>query len=379
MTVLLLIGCAEPGRDGVGDYSRRLAAAMTDRGIRTVIVATHDKFTTALRRENQAAGTQSVPVVRIPQGAEGGQRAALIGAALDRERPDWVSFQYVPYSFQPKGIPLGFLRRLAPLLTSYRTHVMFHECWVGITKASPWKHHLTGFFQRGVVKHFLAAVSPELITTSNELYRAVLGRAGIPAELLPLFSNIEVARQPTAPFAGPHAALLNTPGDQLRDRYLIAGIFGSIYPQLDLGAELPRLLGRARESGRQLLLIAFGRAGADGIARLREAAASADDALLLAVLGELDEAQVSAVLSKLEVALSCTPRQHLGKSGVFAAMRLHGVEVISSVDEPLPEYTELIETATAELYARAPQEWSVAGVADRFLSQLVTEQNQPQP
>ena len=370
MRLLLLCGSAAPGRDGVGDYSRRLGAALQAKGVEVRLLATHDKQVPAILREQQAEGAALVDTTRLPYATPARRRSAAIGVLVKEFKPDWVSLQYVPYSFQPKGLPLAFVSQLGSLLAGVRVHVMFHECWVGISRISPWRHRLTGLGQRFVARRLVRGLRPRLISTSNELYRAVLATNGIDARLLPLFSNIEVARARVQGWRGEGAALLNEQAGTLATNYLVAGIFGTIYPQVDLGRELRRLRRRAEDGDRRLLVVTFGRAGAEGLRRLENELAALPDPPALVKLGELPAASVSAALQLLEVAISCTPRQHLGKSGVYAAMRRHGVEVIATVDERVPEYEALIEAAIARLGERPADHWSATWVADRLREQL---------
>lgn len=366
MTLLFLLGCAEPGADGVGDYTRRLAGEMLRKGYRVLLVATHDCVAEAAREE-QAVSDTSVPVVRIPRGWNDHERFALLTDVLKQETVDWVSVQYVPYAFQPRGLPYLFTGRLAQILAPYRTQVMFHECWVGISRTSPLKHRLIGPLQAYVARRMIRIMAPEWVTTSNELYQRVLKRGGIRAGLLPLFSNI-----PFAPFPAPStkkdvkpsvANFLEEAPARLRNRSLVCGVFGTIYPETNLGEELKRLLAQAQHDDRELLLVAFGRSGKTGTARLDEIEAAFGTDLRVIRLGELGAASISAVMQCLDVSISCTPRQHLGKSGVFAALRRHGVRVIANVDEEIPEYTDLVEAAVDRLYARPPESWGVEWVA----------------
>lgn len=360
MTVLFIHGCAAPGADGVGDYSRRLAAALQRHGCTAVLAATHDRVSEPVR-EQQTAGGGEVTAVRLPAAWPDAARLGALRELLAEFDPDWVSLQYVPYSFHPKGLAFGFTGRLARLLAPRRTHVMFHECWVGISRVSPLRHRLTGRLQAGLARRMVRRMRPDWVTTSNPLYRRVLADGGIAADLLPLFSNIPVAT-PNQVGSWPLA--------DRRAEALVVGVFGSIYPEVDLAGELERLGERAAATGRGLLLVAFGRSGADGAARLDALAERFGPGLEILRLGELSAVQVSAVLQRLDVAISCTPRQHLGKSGVFAALRLHGVEVIANVDTPLPEYGDLIAAATEELFARPADHWSVDWVTERKLNVL---------
>src|ERR1022692_2576923 len=44
--------------------------------------------------------------------------------------PNWVSLQFVPFGFHPKGLPFGLPRHLMSIIGSRPLHWMFHELWV---------------------------------------------------------------------------------------------------------------------------------------------------------------------------------------------------------------------------------------------------------
>ena len=51
---------------------------------------------------------------------------------------DWVSLQFVPYSFQRWGVAAKLVRALPELVGRSRLHVMFHEVWIdGGTSRAP--------------------------------------------------------------------------------------------------------------------------------------------------------------------------------------------------------------------------------------------------
>jgi hypothetical protein len=371
MKILFILGGVEPGKNGVGDYTRSLVGSLETLGVKGNIIATHDTDVTEIIEEEQWSEGVSVPVLRIPRDTTKEARSASIVSALRQIDPDWVSIQFVSYSFHRKGLPLVFLCQLEVLLNPYRVHLMFHECWIGISRSSSLRHSLVGWLQKWIIVGFAQRLSPLLISTSNELYRKLLEENNIHAELLPLFSNISKV--------SPVSGFWNRPENKFKDgsavgddgKYLLAGIFGTIYPQKDLVTVLRKLSWRACNEGKSLLIITFGRAGIGGLDRLTEAVVLLEDNSIMLHLGELSSEEVSTVLQKIDVAISCTPRHHLGKSGVFAAMQLHGVEVIESIGTLLPEYQDIIESSVTALYARPAVEWSSNWVAQRLVNRLV--------
>jgi hypothetical protein len=87
-------------------------------------------------------------------------------------------------------------------------------------------------------------------------------------------------------------------------------------------------------------------------------------------LGELSSDKISTILQKLDVGISCTPSQHLGKSGVFAALKLHGIKVEMSCGEVLPDYNTALQNQMPKFLNRPSEMWDVNYIAQQFLTTL---------
>jgi hypothetical protein len=110
LRIAFLCGSLEPGFDGVGDYTRRLAGELTKQGHSTVIIALHDKTVPDKLEEKQTVDNIELPVLRIPAHYSSKKRFRSAGEWIRTFNPDWLSLQYVPYSFQNKGLPFGLRR-----------------------------------------------------------------------------------------------------------------------------------------------------------------------------------------------------------------------------------------------------------------------------
>lgn len=372
MKILFILGSVEPGKDGVGDYTRSLGACLVAMGHRVEMIATHDRSVKRIKCERQVQRETFLSCVRIPQGLNDNTRIKYLTGEIKEFKPDLISLQYVPHSFHRKGVPFFFVNRLVRLLCDYRVHVMFHEVCVGITEGSPVKDRLIGWLQRLIVRRLVSGLRDPVLCTSNRLYQYVLQLEGIQTTILPLFSNID--KVVLAGFDSKSNPRLERIMMEDLSPYLVAGIFGRIYPDLDLYTEGELLIRRAAISGQKPLLVTFGRAGEEGEARLNEFSTAFKGRLEVLQLGELKPDEVSVVLQHIELSLSCTPRQRLGKSGVFAAMRLHGVEVISRDDPALSKYNAYLGSETEDLYRRLPTSWSVDAVAKIFMATLAVKQ-----
>ncbi len=66
-------------------------------------------------------------------------------------------------------------------------------------------------------------------------------------------------------------------------------------------------------------------------------------------LGEQSSENISNLFQILHAGISCTPAQHIGKSGVFAAMKFHGLNVILPEGVIIPEYEQEVNQYREEL------------------------------
>ena len=120
------------------------------------------------------------------------ERIGLAQQTLTAFGPDWISLQFVPYAFNPKGLVFGLARHLHQLFQGHQAQIMFHELWIGGAKESSTKHRLIGTVQKWLVLDLIEQLKPKVIHTSNQTYVTMLRRAGVTALSLPLFGNIPV-------------------------------------------------------------------------------------------------------------------------------------------------------------------------------------------
>ncbi len=300
--IAFLCGCAEPGKDGVGDYTALLAAECERRGHATLRVALNDPF---LAGAEVGEGTLRLGVkmkwdVRIEQARE----------AVERFGADAVSLQWVPYSFHPKGVPRGIENGLARIVGGRLAQVMCHEVWIGAEIGASVGHRVAGAAQRAVMRRVFRALKPGCVHTSNATYAALLRQAGIDVEVMPLFGSIPVTA----------AAAARDPG------VVKFGMFGLLHP---VWPPEP-LLGRLRGLGRRVEIAHMGRMG-DGETLWREM--ERQDGLVFKRHGEQPADVVSQFLMEMDFGIATTPLALFGKSATAAAMLEHGLPVIVNRDD----------------------------------------------
>ena len=191
MNILFICGSAEPGKDGVGDYTRRLCGELLRIGYDARMLALCDNHSTSFKYENQVIGEGSVVVHRIPVSSSKEQRFLWSQDTLNEFQPDWISLQFVPYSFNPRGLPFWLPSFLQKLKGNHQWQIMFHELWIGMDLNASFKHKYIGLFQQKIISKILKKTNTKVINTQSDLYKSKIAKLGYNAQILPLFSNIK--------------------------------------------------------------------------------------------------------------------------------------------------------------------------------------------
>jgi glycosyltransferase involved in cell wall biosynthesis len=321
-----LTACLEPGRDGVGDYTRLLAAACAARGHGVGLLALNDAHVDAPTRQRQDGRGLELDALRVPAGSPWAERLAHARAWLAGLQPERVSLQFVAYAFEPRGVVAGLGRRLGALAGEAPIHAMLHETWIGIDRGAPWRHRVLGRLQRAALRGLLRDLDPVVVHTSNRHYAGVLAEAGVHAEVLPLFGNVPLVAPPDAGWLERETAHV-APGPPIDGR--VFGVFGTIHPEWDPEPLVAALAAAGRREGRTHAVLAIGRQG-PGAASWQRLARRHAGALRVGWLGERGPADLSRFLQSIDCGLATTPWHLLGKSGTVAAMLDHGVPVIAT-------------------------------------------------
>ena len=285
---------AEPGRDGMGDYSLSLAAALRSLGHSVLVVGLTDRWVTTVFTD---ANSDGVELERIPSSLSLGERIDTACMRLKTFRPDWMSFQMSCYAHHRKGILCGFNRHLPRLVaTCENWQVMVQELWVGFHVGAPWKHRLVGAVQKYGIQRALRILRPKLLQTSTPLFQAFLRTLGMEASVLPLAGSIPVDPDPGE---GWFLEMLGEEGSPVaaeeRSGHLVGGFFGAIYPGWESEGFFPSLRKVAEKTGRKVTIFAAGRMGAVGEA-IWNRLATEHPGIRFRKLGELPFVRVSHYL-----------------------------------------------------------------------------------
>jgi hypothetical protein len=376
--IAIVAGSLEPGKDGVGDYSRLLAAEATRLGAPCRLLALADRHARACVRERDDLLGD---VLRLPFGMPWRARVQAAASFLGESTCDWLSVQFVPYSFDRRGLTGTAVRAVRELAAGLRLHVMLHEIW--IDGSTSWKARLVSAAQRRAILK-LCAHPGAVIHTSNGTYQRVLREHGVAANVLPLFGSIPVAGGDASAWLPP--LLAGAGCDALtgaRDRWWLFAIFGTLHPVWPPLPLLTDLQAAAAASGRRIAIVSVGRIGSGE--RLWNEMASAHGAVIPMVrLGEQSTQRISEVLQTVDYGIATSPLALVGKSATVAAMFDHGLPVVVNREDcrwPAGAAADPRETALVirsgpglgdrlRRATRLPAGWTLEPTAARWLADL---------
>ena len=308
MNILFICGSAEPSKDGVGDYTRRLCGELLRKGRQAQILSLCDHQVISFTADHQVVEGTTVIVHRIPISASNHQRFTWLQEIVNKFQPDWISLQFVPYSFNPKGLPFWLPSFLKKLKGSHKWHIMFHELWLGIDIESSLKHKCIGKLQQLIIKKMIHNAKPYYISTQNRLYQFFLQSHNIGADILPICGNI------------PLTAIKNESNE-----FTQFVLFGTIHPGAAFKDFIDDLKANSKSFKKPIKFVFIGKNGSE---LTKYIAILENCTICYEVLGIQSEKIISQVLINSDFGISTTPYFQTEKSGVYAAYREHQINTI---------------------------------------------------
>ena len=228
--------------------------------------------------------------------------------AIQVYNPEWISLQFVPFSFHHKGLPFALSNQLKFLTRTYRVEIMFHELWV---LTAGFRSAILKSLQMLIVTALVRNLRPRLIHTQTALYAYNLASIGIQSSHLPLFSNIPCP-QADKKIVKP------------KQHQCVFVSFGGLYPDsnISLFSEQCSIVKQYRI---QCRLIIMGRTG-DNVNEWKDAWTG--KGLELEILGETHTERICEIFDSSSFGIVSTPMALIEKSGTFAAMKDFGLPVI---------------------------------------------------
>ena len=308
MKIIFLCGSVEPGKDGVGDYTRRLSGELIRIGHSIQIISLCDEHVAIFTSKEQEEDEIKVIVHRIPISSSNYQRNIWCQDVINKFKPDWISLQFVPYSFNPKGLPFWLPSFLKKLEGNHKWHIMFHELWLGIDIESSFRHKCIGKLQQLIVKKMIQSTLPNFVSTQNKLYQFFLKSLRINADCLPICGNI--------PLTGKKSETTE---------FTQFVLFGTIHPGAPFKDFIEDLVTKTNEFSKPIKFVFIGKNGQElsNCTNILE-----NQSICYDVLGTQSESVISQILINSDYGISTTPYFQTEKSGVFAAYREHRINTI---------------------------------------------------
>jgi hypothetical protein len=313
MKIGFICGSLETGKDGVGDYVRRLAVELTAMGHHIVIAAINDRYIDKHFETRQGTDHIQIPVLRIPSAYNPRIKFNILESWLGNFRPDLLSLQFVPFAFNARGLTFNLSKKLKKALPGIKWHIMFHELWVGMKKGETIKTKLWGWLQRQLIKYLIFNLDATCIHTQTQLYIAQLNKYGFNALHLPLFGNIPLTKQ----------MAVDTYSTETKKISFVH--FGTIYPGAPIREFAKEAARYGQENNKEILLTIIGRSGSETPYWINECEAAG---LTVNNMGEQPVLKVSETFGFSNFGIATTACPLIEKSGSVAAMREIGLPVI---------------------------------------------------
>jgi hypothetical protein len=325
--VTFLTGGLEPGKDGVGDYTRLLASECARQGANCQAIALVDRHVGRLSRERQG----DVEFTRLPASAWRSTGFASVVETIRSFGSDWVSLQFVPYSFQRWGLPVRLVRTLPEAVVPARLHLMLHEIWTA--GGGSWRRRIVSRGQRQCVL-------------------ALCRRAdGVHAGLLPLFGNVPVSTADAMAWLAPALSEIGCDAAARRVGWWLCVLFGTGHPEWTPEPLMSRLQQAAAGHGRRVGVISVGRLGV-GESMWEAMRSRYQHDVPMLRLGEQPAERISELLNTADFGIATSPYALLEKSGTVTAMLEHGLPVIVNRLNAAYGSAGAIDTADADLVIR---------------------------
>lgn len=338
LKVLFVCGCAEPGKDGVGDYTRRLGTELVKQNCKVAVAAVNDRFVEDSMAE---ASDGAISVTRLNAKSTARAKRDFLKRYILSFEPNWISLQYVPYAFQHQGVPISFARSLGKLRQLARWHVMFHEVHLGGVLSV--KNHLIKYGQIKTVKRLVQTLKPKVVHTSNFAYREMLEQLMIDSKILGLFGNIPILAQPAV--------------KPVETRQSIKAVyFGASPKEYDFHIFANTLKPLLSEQKLSLHLEFLGRQSPlrnRFIQYLLDACQS--DLLEIEDKGEKSPVELSQLFSAADFAIARVKPSLLGKSGAALTLLEHGLKLWVPMAESQAEIELNFDYRTEQCFADLPE------------------------
>ncbi|MFT3919793.1 hypothetical protein [Cloacibacterium sp.] len=310
MKFVFICGSLETGKDGVGDYSRRLAGELIRKGHQASIIAINDRNINVFVKEMQMDEGTAVNTIRIPSDLTWKEKIKHTQEWVNNEKPNWVSLQYVPHSFDLKGLPFAFIYAVSKLKGNFNWHIMFHELWV---QEKNLKRFILRKNQQAIILLINKLINIKLKHTHLPIYQKRLKKLNIISYPLPLFSNIECVDDNFIP----------------NDKYFTIGFFSQIEEKIEIINTINKIQNIIKEKIKILLI----GGNPSKMSSFKNYILKNFKNIEIETTSFLLNKDISKYIKLCNIAITPVEKHLLGKSGTVAAFLTHNVPIIAPIEQ----------------------------------------------
>lgn len=319
--ILLLCGCLENGKDGIGDYTMQLALALSQTN-EVAVIALHDKFI-----DKPSTVLDGILKYRIPEQYSWFQKEVLLTDFINQMKPTWISLQLVAFAFHKKGILREAIRPIKRSIGSIPLHIMLHELWLGENEGSSLKMKLWGKAIRFYLLKLLSMMKPVHIYVSCEVNRYLLLKNNISSTLAPIFSSINVAEIENLDELFQHKVASKLQPSIYKSECLVAGFFGTIHPEWQHVSAVTALQELADINNKKLVILFFGKIQDKEIQRIKSFLPAHSYST---ILGIGSPTEISQYVQLCDIGVTSNPELLISKSSSVATFLGHQKPILVS-------------------------------------------------
>ena len=314
---LFLLGSLEHSKCGVCDYTLLLIDKLAQQGFTCICVALNDKHLLNTDFINSSPiDAHLYKFYRFSSMSSWRERIKKLNTIIDRFNPDYISLQYVPWSFDKYGLPFNLLYLLYFIRSDCPWHIMAHELWTLPKQGFIKKIH--SVLQKILTITLFMYINPKVLHVSNNYCKVLLREHRIKAKLLPIFSNI--------PCLYPRPNISSSLSSW---SFIFFGTFSKNWPYEDFFSRIESLRSISGISHCKFYLV--GNCGDFAKSLWRNfnlKSKTLYSSFSFISTGSLSVEKISKLMSQADFGVSTTPLHLIEKSGSVAAMILHGLPII---------------------------------------------------
>jgi hypothetical protein len=313
--ILIICGSTEPGKDGVGDYTRILSNELYRLGMSVRLIALYDKYVSNVTVEPKLNGGNDFVAVRIPVKLSVNKKIDIFREELREFQPDFISIQFVPFSFNDKGIVAELVYLFSRIKRRpYKWSITFHELWINEQENTKIKMILWAKVQRFFIKAFVRLLNNPTLITTNESYASRFGSEHV--NVLPLFGNIKIVSRS------------DNESKYRNNSTLRVLFFGSLTTNFEEFKQQLSLVKSIKDIFFSSVIFLFVGRQIGSIKTHEEIISSVLPDAVIEIKGQLPEEKLSIIIQDVDIAISRAGADLVNKSGSTIAILEHGIPVI---------------------------------------------------